>query len=225
MKDNLLQKWCDQLWLYCIYLLGVAMWCVLLIRWTAWDMPQIFICLLAVMLPLHVFEENTAPGGFFFMNNLNFRSDHPIAYPQSRLTNMITNLGAELYVIVLTIFAPRIGAPLIVTFIVFGVTETVSHTLVGIKMFNRYKDKGKTTVYGPGTITSFVCLLPASVYGCYWLYDNSVTGRDILLGIALMAVIMVFLVGLPLIISGRIKSTKYAFKNIGYFSKYEDQES
>lgn len=25
------------------------------------------------MIPLHVFEENTAPGGFFFMNNSGFK--------------------------------------------------------------------------------------------------------------------------------------------------------
>jgi hypothetical protein len=44
------------------------------------------------------------------MNNLGRKSDNPLAYPQSRLTNMFTNLGAEVYVIVLTIFAGKLGA-------------------------------------------------------------------------------------------------------------------
>jgi hypothetical protein len=96
MGETRLQRWCDQAWLYVVYLLGIIMGNILLIKWSSWDIPQILMCLLGVMIPLHVFEENTAPGGFFFMNNLGRKSDNPLAYPQSRLTNMITNLGAEI---------------------------------------------------------------------------------------------------------------------------------
>ena len=95
MKENLLQKWCDQAWLHCIYLIGIIMGNILLIKWPVWEVPQRLICLLAIMVPLHVFEENTAPGGFFYMNNLGQKSDAPLVYPQNRLTNMFTNLGAE----------------------------------------------------------------------------------------------------------------------------------
>jgi len=220
-KESPLQKWCDQAWLYCIYLLAIIMGNILMIKWRVWDIPQIFMCLLAVMIPLHVFEENTAPGGFFFMNNLGRKSDVPLAYPQSRLTNMITNLGAEIYVIVLTIFASKIGTASVVAVIIFGVGELVHHTFSGVNMYNRYKSKGKTTIYGPGTITSYVCLLPLSVYGCYWLSEHSFDSKDIIAGVGIMLFIIVFLLLIPLGISGKVKSTKYAFTNAGYFSKYE----
>ena len=223
MKENALQKWCDQLWLYCIYLLGVAMGCVLLIQWGVWDVPQKLICLLAVAIPLHVFEEDTAPGGFFFMNNLSRKSDNPMAYPQSTLTNMITNLGAELYVIALVFFAGKWEASLVVLVIFFGIAETIFHTMDGIHMQKRYKDKGKTTIYAPGLITSYVILIPMSVYGCYWLSQNAFTVSDILIGIGMMLFILVFLLLLPLGISGRVKSAKYAFKSAGYFDKYEKE--
>lgn len=221
MSESRLQKWCDQAWLYVVYLLGIIMGNVLLVKWAAWDVPQIFLCLLAVMIPLHVFEENTAPGGFFFMNNLGFKSGNPFAYPQSRLTNMITNLGAEIYVIVLTVFACKIGFAAIVMIIIFGILEVVNHTREGIHMFNRYKSKGKTTIYGPGMITSWICLLPMSVYGCYWLYEQGIDARDILVGIGLLLLMLVPFVLIPLGISGKVKSTKYAFKSAGYFDKYE----
>jgi len=221
VKETLLQKWCDQAWLYVIYLLGIIMGNILLIRWSAWDFPQIFMCLLAVMIPLHVFEENTAPGGFFFMNNLGRKSDNPLAYPQSRLTNMITNLGAEIYVIILTVFGSKLGAAAVVAVIIFGIGELAHHTPSGINMLRRYKSKGKTTIYGPGTITSWICLLPMSVYGCYWLYGSSFDWRDILLGIGLMLFVIVFLLLIPLGISGKVKSEKYAFTSAGYFDKYE----
>ncbi|MCC8123353.1 MAG: HXXEE domain-containing protein [Oscillospiraceae bacterium] len=221
MKESLLQKWCDQAWLYCIYLLGIMMGCVLLIRWGAWDVPQILICFLAIMIPLHVFEENTAPGGFFYMNNLEQKSAAPMVYPQNRLTNMVTNLGAEILVIILTVFATRMEAAVVVLVILFGIGELAHHTSAGIHMQKRYQGKGKTTIYGPGTITSYVCLLPLSVYGCYWMSGHAFTVTDILLGIGILLFIMICLILIPFAISRRVKSEKYAFKSAGYFAKYE----
>ena len=63
--------------LYLVYLLGVAMTCYLLWNWAAFDLPQKLACMLAVAVPLHVFEENTFPGGFFYMNNMGFGSKEP----------------------------------------------------------------------------------------------------------------------------------------------------
>jgi len=222
MKKTLLQKWCTMTWLYVVYLLGILMGMCLLIKWTVWSTPQILMCLLAIAIPLHIFEENTAPGGFFFMNNLGSKSDNPRAYPQSILTNMITNLGAEIYVIILFFITSKIAAPCMILVFAFGILETINHTRDGILMYKRYKDKGKTTIYGPGTITSYICLLPMSVYSCRWLYENPFGRPDVLLGICLILFIVVFLILIPLGISGKVKSTKYAFTKIGYFDKYEN---
>lgn len=143
MKENLLQKWCDQAWLHCIYLIGIIMGNILLIKWPVWEVPQRLICLLAIMVPLHVFEENTAPGGFFYMNNLGQKSDAPLVYPQNRLTNMFTNLGAEFIFILMTAFAVRIEAASVIAVVIFGIGELIHHTMDGIHMYKRYKGKGK----------------------------------------------------------------------------------
>ena len=82
-------KFCDRIWLYIVYAMGITMVLFLIRNWTDWNTPQRLICLLAVAIPMHIFEENTYPGGFFFMNNLNFGSKQPTVYPQNRATNMI----------------------------------------------------------------------------------------------------------------------------------------
>jgi len=225
LKETRLQRWCDQAWLYAVYLLGIIMGNVLLIQWSAWGIPQRFMCLLAIMIPLHVFEENTLPGGFFYMNNLERKSPNPLAYPQSRLTNMITNLGAEIFVVILTAFAAHMGLAPVFAAIFFGIGETVFHTIGSPKMLERYRHKGKTTIYAPGLITSWICLLPLSVYGSYWIYEQGNDRFDLLGGLGILLFIMVFLIAIPLGISGRAKSTKYAFPRAYYFDKYEPVDS
>ena len=90
--------------------MGFVMLLVLLLNWSNWAISQKLICLLSVVIPMHIFEENTYPGGFFYMNNLSFGSKEPRVYPQNRLTNMITNLGAEIVFILLTINALKMEA-------------------------------------------------------------------------------------------------------------------
>lgn len=224
MKKNLLDKWCDQAWLHCIYLLAVIMGCILVVGWRSWNVPAKLMCLLTIMTPLHVFEENTFPGGFFYMNNLGRKSKNPMAWPQSSLTNMITNLGAEVYFIVLFALTNHLEKAVVVLVIAFGIGEVIHHTRDGINMYKRYHKKGKKTLYGPGTITSYVGLLQMSVYGCYWLINESFTASDILIGIGLLAILMIGLLLLPLGISGRIKGTRFTFRDNGYFSKYESAQ-
>ena len=94
------------------------MTCYLLWNWAAFDLPQKLACMLAVAVPLHVFEENTFPGGFFYMNNMGFGSKEPMVYPQNRCTNMITNLGAEIVIIAVALNAATIE-PVVMSLVVF----------------------------------------------------------------------------------------------------------
>jgi len=219
---KLLSVWCDKAWLYLVYAMGAAMAALLVLNWGDWSTPQKLICMLAVGIPMHVFEENTYPGGFFFMNNLTFGSDQPTVYPQNRLTNMITNLGAEIVFILLTVNA--VGMEPVVTTVVifFGIVETVNHTREGIGMYLRYKDRGKRTIYAPGILTSVFPLLPMAIWGIVWLSNNPFTGMDIAKGIGISVGIAVCLILIPFGFSIKTKSQEFAFKNIGYFEKYED---
>jgi len=218
---KIISKFCDQIWLYIVYAMGLSMAILLIMKWSDWDTPQKLVCMLAIAIPIHVFEENTYPGGFFFMNNLNFGSKQPTVYPQNRATNMVTNLGAETVFILLALNTIGMETAAITVVIFFGIVETVNHTREGISMYKRYKNKGKRTVYAPGLLTSIFPLLPMAVAGIIWLNNNPFTWWDILAGIGISVGIAVFLILIPFGISIKIRSTEFSFKSIGYFKKYE----
>ncbi len=223
MKKSVLNWWCGQPWLHATYFLGIVMLNVFIINWGVWDVPQKLMCLLTIFLPLHVFEELTWPNGFhYMMNNLMQKSENPLAYPENRFTDMITNFGAELLLILLTFVTPMLGNKGIVFAVFFGIGETVVHTIFSIIALNHYKSKGKKTLYSPGLITAWCLLLEVSTYGIYWLMTSGTFVKTDLWGLAFVAFLIIFMIRLPFIISNKVKSTKYAYTKMGYFEKYEN---
>ena len=223
MEKTLLDRWCGKPWLYATYSLGILMLIVLIIKWSSWSVPERLICLLAVVLPLHVFEELTWPNGFqFMMNKLIQKSDDPLAYPENRLTDMITNFGAELMFIAFVFLMPVLGNKVIVFAVFFGIGETLAHTVFSIVTLKHYKSKGKRTLYSPGFATAWCSLLEIGLYSLYWLITSGTFVRSDLWGLAIVAFLIIFMIRLPFIISYKIKSTKYAYSDMGYFKKYEE---
>ncbi len=218
---KILSKWCDKIWLYVVYAMALIMVGILVVNWKVWDIPQKLIGFLAVSIPMHIFEENTYPGGFFYMNNLTFGSKNPMMYPQNRATNMVTNLGAEIIFVLLTINAANLEAAVVTVVIFFGIVETVNHTREGIGMYKRYREKGKKTIYAPGLLTSVFPLLPQALCGIWWLSNQEFVVNDILKGIGISVGIAVFLILIPFGISIRVKSEEFSFRDKGYFEKYE----
>ncbi len=221
MKKDRLYWWCDQAWLHVIYLIGIVMSCILVLNWNGFSTPAKLMCGLAILVPLHVFEENTLPGGFFFMNNLGAKSVNPRMYPQNMVTNMVTNMGAEIVFIILTFTANHLSISTAIIVIFFGIMECLHHTMNSVQVFNRYKSKGKKTLYGPGLITSYVGLLQLSMLGICWLRTQTVSASEVVVGIAIILGIAICLILIPFAISIRIKSERFAFTDIGYFKKYE----
>jgi len=70
----------------------------------------------------------------------------------STFTGMITNLGGQLVGIVLLC----IGAttPMIVIFLVFSIAQLVLHTMFGVQMYLRFRDRGKRAIDGAGSVTA-----------------------------------------------------------------------
>ena len=57
---KIISKFCDQIWLYIVYAMGLSMAILLIMKWSDWDTPQKLVCMLAIAIPIHVFEENTS---------------------------------------------------------------------------------------------------------------------------------------------------------------------
>lgn len=222
MQKSILDKWCGQAWLHATYFLGILMLNILIINWGVWDVPQKLMALLAVFLPLHVFEELAWPNGFhFMMNKLIQKSDNPLAYPENRLTDMVTNFGAELLFILLTFLTPMLGNKGLIFIIFFGIGETVVHTVFSIITYRHYRSKGKKTLYSPGLVTAWCLLLETAVYGIFWLINSKTFVMSDLWGLAIVAFLIIFMIRLPFIISSKFKSTRFAYSEVGYLEKYE----
>lgn len=222
MKKSLLNRWCGQPWLHATYFLGIIMANILIINWNVWSVPQRLMGLLTVFLPLHVFEELTWPNGFhFMMNKLIQKSDNPLAYPENRLTDMITNFGAELLFIAMTFLTPVLGNKGVVFAAFFGIGETLVHTIFSIVTLKAYRSRGKKTLYSPGFVTAWCFLLEVGIYSVYWLAASGTFVRADLWGLVFVAFLIGFMIRLPFIISYKVKSTKYAYTEMGYLGKYE----
>lgn len=215
-----LSVWCDKAWLAAVYALGLAALAVLVFNWGNLSAAERIAWALAVGIPMHVFEENTWPGGFFYMNNLSFGSQEPLVYPQNRATNMVTNLGAEIVFVLIAVRADALGATAVTVAVFFGFVELLNHTREGIGMHRRFKDKGKRTIYAPGEATSLLVLAPLSVFGIVWLANNAFEWTQVLAGLGICLGVAVLLIIVPFAFNLRVKSKTFAFKDAGYFEKY-----
>lgn len=220
---NALSKWCDLPWKIVVFTIGAACLVVLIANWGSFTDAERIAWILAAAVPAHIFEENICPGGFFYQNNLRFGSKEPMVYPQNRLTNMVTNLGAEIVIVVVAINANAWGATAVTLSIFFGVAELSVHTAEGALMFKRFKAKGKRNIYGPGEVTALFVLFPNAIWGIVWLCTNPFTWFQVLAGLGIGVGIAVCLILIPFAINLRVKSKRFAFKDAGYWDKYATQ--
>lgn len=155
------------------------------------------------------------------MNNMGQKSEQPMVYPQNMLTNMYTNLGAEILFILLTIYADKIAVAAAVVVIIFGYGECIHHTRDGIHMYMKYRGKGKKTIYGPGSLSSYIGLVQLSSYALFWVLKQDITVRGICGGIGIALFIITAMILVPFQISKKVKSHRFAFGSCGYFEKFE----
>ena len=222
-NESFLSRFCDQPWLYFVYALGLVMLYLVIYFWNVWELPQLLMGIYTVVLALHIFEEDQFPSGFPFMNNAGFGSPEPKVYPQNRLTNMVTNLGATIVLFVLTFFVNRFAQAALTFIVIFSVGQAGMHTKLGINMYQRYKDKGKKTIYGPGLVNTYLCMIPTAVVAFHWLLQHPYRWLDLLYGFLMVFAIAFTLIGIPFIISKKVKSQTYALRDMGYFAKYEEK--
>lgn len=222
---EVLSKWCNWPWKAVVYALGIASLVVLVANWVTFTDAERIAWILAVGIPAHVFEENTFPGGFFYQNNLGFGSKEPLVYPQNRMTNMVTNLGAEIVFILVAINANSLGAIAVTVAIFFGFAELGNHTRQGVMMRKRFKEEGKKSVYGPGELTSLFILFPNAIWGIIWLCTNPFTWLQVLAGIGICIGIAICLIITPFAINMRVKSKRFAFRDAGYYGRFATPES
>lgn len=214
--------WCDRAWIKFGFVISIITMVVVLILWNSISTEVKVIAAIGALIPLHVIEEWVFPGGFHYQYNNAMKSDAPNCYPMNRASDMITNLVATVLFLVLAIYGACAGsmpAGVLIGAVAFCALEGTLHTVFGIAMYAKFKDAGKTTIYGPGSITAYFGFVPFGVISLYQLVGVPITGIDWAIGIGILAFIAVVCILIPENIL-KSKDTPYAFKNAGYFERF-----
>lgn len=180
---NKLNWWCDRAWILLECLLAGVMMCLMLFCWETWGTDVKVICAVSILLPMHVVEEWVFPGGFHYQYNVGvFGSEVPDRYPMCRLSDMYTNLIGTVFFMVLTFAAMANGNTvrpgILMATAVFAGMEALAHTLLGCKMYFRFKSRGKRTIYGPGSLTAYFGFAPLGVIAFYCIRGQQIGQRS-----------------------------------------------
>jgi hypothetical protein len=214
-----------KIWLYVMAAAVIVLVLILAVFWGRFDWITRLIFMTTITLVLHVWEEWRYPAGFAYMYNTLFKSERPDRYPMNQLTDMITNFGALLVFTGGLILFP--GAVWIGTaMFLFCLMEVFGHTMFGIKMKNKFRDKGKRTIYNPGYATTMLGFLPIAAGFWYWLMAKHMAiWVDWIAGLAVSVIVFLALIVLPEALF-RDEDSPYAFSDkyeSGYFKKFMDE--
>ena len=218
-----LDRWCDRTWIKVGCVLTAAMTAAVLINRQAWSDELKILAGAAALIPIHVVEEWVFPGGFHYHYNLLMRSDAPNSTPMCRLSDMFTNFLTTIMYILLTILCAVRGAVptgLIMATFLFGCLEVFAHTMFGVLMYIRFRSKGKTTIYGPGSITAYLGFGVLAVLSFDCLRGQVFAAADCVLCICILGIILFGFILIPENLIRRKKRRSYAFESAGYYERF-----
>ncbi|GAO99305.1 Brp/Blh family beta-carotene 15,15'-monooxygenase [Fructobacillus ficulneus] len=174
--------------------------------------------MVAIILPIHAGEEWQLPGGFHYQYNLSFGSDMPNIYPMNRLTDMLTVCIAEVAYIV-CIFFYQVNW-VVMALCAFCFLEVFMHTFFGIKMYNRFKNQGKKTLYNPGMASGYLGFGVTAIAMVVNLANHAtITGTDWVFAFIMLLLMALFEILLPERLF-RSKDTSFPFTSPMYFTKF-----
>ena len=222
MKKNFMNAWCSRAWIKFASILTFIMTAAILLNNKNWSDELKIIAAIAALIPVHVIEEWVFPGGFHFQYNLLFGSKQVDRYPMCRLSDMFTNLIATFFYIAMTVFfAFRGNVPsgALAGTAVFCALEVVIHTAMGIMMYFRFKSKGKTTIYGAGSITAYLGFGVIGILSLQCLSSREIGKSDWFLCFGILAFIAVVCILIPENLI-KNKNSPYYFESAGYYERF-----
>lgn len=221
-------RWCKTEWLKFSLLIAGFMLVFMLVNWNNWSVSLKCLSVITALVPIHATEEWVFPGGFSYQYNLFLnKSDHPKCYPMNRASDMITVLGTTLMYAVITLYFAITGN-VVPTGVVLGAAcfstlEVAGHTFFGIKAYLTFKDKGKTTIYGVGSMTAYAGFLVLGTIMFREIALLGLTSKDFIYCMMVLGIIIIFVV-VPEIIF-KDKESPYAYQDCGYYEKFLDDEN
>lgn len=223
MKKYDFNQWCKTAWLKSGLLITGFMLVLMLINQNTWSLSLKCIAAIAALIPVHATEEWIFPGGFAFQYNLFLnKSEYPNSYPMNRASDMITVLGTTIMYAVITLYFAITGRSvpcgILLGAACFSALEVSVHTFFGIKAYLKFKNQGKTTIYGTGSMTAYTGFLVLGIIMLREIIASGITLSDIIFCLLILGITSC-LCFLPEI---KFKDTNspYAYPNSGYYEKF-----
>lgn len=228
-----LDRWCDNLWIYWMCVVGGITLLALVLNWNTWPLGAKGGAFCAIIMPLHVIEEWKFPGGLHYFYNTLLGPKDPASkrldrFPMSRLTDMCTNIGMQLIPLAYLILSLTmdLSDSLAITAMLFSLLEVACHSVAGVVCLVMFRKKGKRTPYDPGLATSYLLFLPAGIYLARNL--SGMNAGNWGLGILGLALLLILTVPVPefLLKNWVVKQEgdAFAFKSPRYFSRFADAD-
>ena len=225
MKKYTFNDWCKTDWLKCSLIISGFMLVLILINWNNWSLSLKCIAAIAALVPVHATEEWIFPGGFAFQYNLFLNhSEYPHCYPMNRASDMITVLGTTIMYALITLYCAITGTAvpsgILLGAALFSALEVSVHTFFGIKAYFKYKDAGKTTIYGTGSMTAYNGFLMLGIIMLRQIISLGISGKDIIWCILILGItnILCFIPEIKFKVSAyqfKDKNSPYAYENMG----------
>lgn len=223
MKKDVFNQWCKTAWLKVSLVISGIMLVLMLINWTNWSTALKCVAVITALVPVHATEEWIFPGGFAYQYNLFLnKSEYPTCYPMNRASDMITVLGTTIMYGLLTIYfaitAADVPSGILLGATCFSALEVSVHTFFGIKAYFRFRDKGKTTIYGTGSMTAYTGFLVLGIIMLRQIILMGLSVSDIVLCIVILGITSI-LCFVPEAVF-KDKNSPYAYSSAGYYDRY-----
>ncbi|VDG22718.1 HXXEE domain-containing protein [Lactiplantibacillus mudanjiangensis] len=188
---------------------------------------KIWLCVISFLaiLVIHIIEEGTLPGGFFYMYNTVFNPDNALydRYPINRFSEMIENFfGVIACTICFWFFSNTLT---VILWFVVCLVEIPGHLVTGIKIKHILESKGKTkrTIYNPGLVSDMLGFLPVAIVMFYNLIRTEISWYQWIEGVILGIVMMLICIQIPDKIFMNKNTRNVYTEGYGYFDKFDIQ--
>ena len=221
-KRTGLDWWSHRAWIKFGCIITAVMTNLILINWENWSSELKVVASIAALIPVHVIEEWVFPGGFHYQYNFVMKSDYLDCYPMNRVSDMLTNLMGTFLYIALTIVCivnGNVSNGIILGTMIFCALEFFMHTMFGSVMYAKFRDVGKTTIYGPGSITAYWGFTVLGVILLYCLDGKTISHADWMVALGILLFIGFGCILIPENLLKK-KDSPYKYDNNGYFERF-----
>lgn len=223
MKKFSFNQWCNTAWLKFSLLITGFMLTLIMINWNTWNVAIKCIAAVTALIPIHATEEWFFPGGFAFQyNTFLYKSKQPNRFPMNRASDMVTVLGTTIMYTIIILFHAitkiPISSGILLGATCFSMLEVCFHTYCGIRAYFKFKDKGKSTIYGAGSMTAYTGFLVLAVIMIYQIVALGISKSDIIVCILILGITSL----LCFIPEMKFKNPQspYLYYSCGYYEKF-----